>query len=135
MALALRTVALVSASPALSSILVAELASQRHLRVRGFSGMLELVFYARIATVDLLVVDLDDGSFDCEMLDTCDLPPAAQVVGLTSTPTLTDGVDEVIAKPMSPRYLRERVSSLLGLSAWTSRASNVEQLFPPVSPR
>jgi hypothetical protein len=104
-----RTVALLAAKPALASILAATLASSPRLRVRSFDGMLGLLAYARIVEIDLVVADLDDGVFDPELMECSAVPTDVAVIGLTRRPAATEGVDEVIAKPMSPRYLLERV--------------------------
>ncbi len=113
MAGSLRTVALICGNPALASILSAALAADRTLRVRSFETVIALAFYARIAPVELIVADLDDGSFDPELLETCDLAAGTPVIGIASQVAATEAVDELIAKPMSPRYLLERVLSRL----------------------
>jgi CheY-like chemotaxis protein len=116
-----------AANPALTSILAAMLAEARALRVRQFESQHALTTYMRIAPVDLLVADFDCDNAPADrlartlrqdgMLARHDfqvvalaraLPAGAREVAMAS------GIDEVIVKPMSPRYLLERVLSRLG---------------------
>lgn len=111
-----------AANPALSSILAAVLASDRDLRVRAFSAPEDLRTYMRVVPVDLVVAD-----FDCEPAPADALALILRsdgelaerkfrLIALTRAINLSTrhaavsaGIDEVIVKPMSPRYLLERV--------------------------
>ena len=121
-----KTVAVLVANPALSSILTMVLASVPSFRVRPFESELALTIYMRLAPVDLVVTDFDAENARADLV-TRDLRddsgienPAFQVIALASsvTPETKDlcikaGIDEVIVKPMSPKYLLERVQSRL----------------------
>ena len=54
-----KVVAIISAKPALSSLLAMVVAGDSHLRVRQFDSEIELIAYMRIAPVDMLVCDFD----------------------------------------------------------------------------
>jgi DNA-binding response OmpR family regulator len=121
-----RVVAIIAANPALSSILGMMLAADPKFRVRQFESAKAIETYMRIAPVDLVVAD-----FDCEeapadtlarQLKTDEFSTGRpfQVIALAhkATPAiklaaLRAGISEVIVKPMSPRYLLERVRSRL----------------------
>lgn len=122
-----RTVAVLVGNPALSSILSMTLAGAPSLKVRPFESELALSVYLRIAPIDLLVLDLDsksvpparvladlraDSGLDARDFDVIALASAA-IPGLSARRTGA-GIDEVIVKPMSPRYLLERVEARLG---------------------
>lgn len=118
MSTVLKTVALLVANPALSSILSTTLAGSPSLRVRPFETATALKTYLRLAPADLVVLDLDDAQTlarelrDDRSIELRDL----QIVALTSSispDSRADAIDEIIAKPMSPRYLVERVLSRL----------------------
>lgn len=122
----IRVVAVLAANPALTAILSATLAAMPGLRVRSFDTRSELEAYMGIAPVDLLVCD-----FDCETAPAGDLAPALrressparrdlQIIALTRTVSphvkavaAMHGIDEIVAKPMSPKYLLERVVARL----------------------
>lgn len=122
----IKVVAVLAANPALSSILTMVLAGCPSLRVRLFESRAALVTYMRLAPVDVLVTD-----FDCEDAPADEVALALRsderllrrdfaVIALTRTVTdatrraaVSAGIDEVIVKPMSPRYLLERVLSRL----------------------
>jgi two-component system, OmpR family, phosphate regulon response regulator PhoB len=149
MAAPLKTVALLIANPALSSILSSTLAGSPSLRVRPFESMVALKTYMRLAPADLVVLDLDDAQASAEdirqdrSIESRDL----QIIALTSTlaaPSQPLAIDEIIAKPMSPRYLVERVLARIakprrverrvrGLMKrdWSSFGDNVVPLFRP----
>ena len=59
MAQPLKTVSVLIANPALSSILATTLAAAPSLRVRQFESELALRSYLRLATADVLVTDFD----------------------------------------------------------------------------
>jgi DNA-binding response OmpR family regulator len=122
----MRVVAVFAANPALTAILAATLAAMPGLRVRSFDTRAELEAYMRLAPVDLLVCD-----FDCEAAPAGDLARALrrdssparrdlQIVALTrkvsphvKAVAALHGIDEIVAKPMSPKYLLERVVARL----------------------
>ncbi|MDB5507392.1 MAG: hypothetical protein JWR75_2030 [Devosia sp.] len=121
-----RTVVVIAANPALSSILAAMLATDPALRVRQFETLDAVRTYLYLAAVDLIVAD-----FDCEEAPAAELTLALrgnpqldhrqfEVIALahaikpaTKLEALRAGIAEVIVKPMSPRYLRERVQARL----------------------
>ncbi|MDB5561503.1 MAG: hypothetical protein JWN11_921 [Hyphomicrobiales bacterium] len=124
----LKVVAVLAANPALSSILTAVLAGSPDLRVREFSTLTALNTYMRLTAVDLVVADFDCQDAPADKVsstlraDAQVVSPAFQLLALarTVTPGTRDaaigaGIDEVIVKPMSPRYLLERVVSRLKL--------------------
>ena len=124
-----KVVAILAASPALSSILAAVLAAVPTLRVRQFESAKALTTYMQLAPVDLLVCDFDSETAPAgplaETLRRGLLTrPGFQVIALASEVTedvrqasIGGGIDEVIIKPMSPKYLLERVTSRLKGSA------------------
>lgn len=137
MTAALKTIAILVANPALSSILQMVLASSRHLRVREFESELGLFTYMRIAPVNLIVLDFDNAAARADLVTRtlrCDLQRRSfQVIALAGTLNADTanlakaaGIDEVIAKPMSPRYLLERV---------LDRVSKAPVAEPPVAAR
>ncbi|HZY68167.1 MAG TPA: hypothetical protein VFE52_06245, partial [Devosia sp.] len=117
MAPALKTVAILVANPALSSILTMTLAGAPSLGVRQFDTELALRSYLGLAPVDLLVADFDSLPARADRLATRlradgSVPPQLQILALASAITTdvraasdTGRIDEVILKPMSPRYL------------------------------
>ena len=121
-----RVVAVLVASPALGSILASVLAESRALRVRSFESKAALLAYLGLASVDLLVVDFDSEDSpagDVSLALSGAMPESARrcdVIALSSTASpgmkrlaTAAGIDEVIVKPMSPRYLLERVLARL----------------------
>lgn len=121
-----KTIAVLVANPALGSILTMVLASVPSFRVRPFESELALSVYMRIAPVDLVVTDFDATSARADRVardlrdDDAVANPAFQIIALASSVTpetkaisVEAGIDEVIVKPMSPRYLLERVQSRL----------------------
>jgi two-component system, OmpR family, phosphate regulon response regulator PhoB len=122
----LKTVAVIAATPALSSILTMVLAADARLRVRQFDSDLALLAYMRLAPVDVLVCDFDrEGRPAYEMVEAIRLDNSitsreVQVIALTRTITppmrhqsISAGIDEVLIKPMSPRHLLQRVQARL----------------------
>ena len=130
MAEPVRTIAVLVANPALSSILSMVLASVPSFRVRPFESKLALVTYMRLAPVDVVVTDFDSAAARADRV-TRDLRADAaipyrdyQVIALASAVSpetkqlcIASGIDEVIVKPMSPKYLLERVQSRLARRA------------------
>lgn len=123
MAEALRTVAILAAQPALNALLGMVLAGAPNLRVRSFESELTLQVYMRIAPVDLVVIDCDD--IDVEALsllraDDSVESPGFHAIALSAKPSRElkrrcdmAEVAETVVKPMSPRYLLERVQARL----------------------
>ncbi|WP_374624212.1 hypothetical protein [Devosia sp.] len=125
-----RTIAILVANPALSSILSMVVASAPNHRVRPFESELALQIYMRLAPVDLVVTDFDAENARADLV-TRDLRadpgierPDFQVIALASSVTpetknlcIAAGIDEVIVKPMSPKYLLERITARLARRA------------------
>lgn len=121
-----KTVVVLAANPALTSILTAMLAAHAGLRVRAFDSAIALRAYMRLARVDLLVADFDcaaapaPGLADALVGDPLLGTQSYQIIALANDITDTvrraavaSGIDEVMAKPMSPKYLLERVLARL----------------------
>ncbi|WP_375449595.1 two-component system response regulator [uncultured Devosia sp.] len=121
-----KTVAVIAATPALSSILSMVLAGDVRLRVRQFDSDMALLAYMRLAPVDVLVCDFDrEGRPAYEMVEAIRMDNRiesreVQVIALTRTITppmrhqsISAGIDEVLVKPMSPRHLLQRVQARL----------------------
>ncbi len=131
MAAPLKTVAVLVANPALSSILSMTLASAPSLRVRAFETELALTAYLQLAPADLLVADFDSaaspaGQLAARLRADPSIPKGLQIIALASavTPEMragaqASGIDEILMKPMSPRTLVERVLARL------ARARNI----------
>jgi DNA-binding response OmpR family regulator len=145
-----KTIAVLVANPALSSILTMVLASVPSFRVRPFDSELALTIYMRLAPVDLVVTDFDAENARADLV-TRDLRdddgienPAFQVIALASSVTpetknlcIKAGIDEVIVKPMSPKYLLERVQARLRqrVTAQQSIHQTLRRLTPkPAAP-
>ena len=122
----IKTVAVIAATPALSSLLTMVLAGDSRLRVRQFDSDVALLAYMRLAPVDVLVCDFDrEGRPAYEMVEAIRLDNSietqdVQVIALTRTITppmrhqsISAGIDEVLVKPMSPRHLLQRVQARL----------------------
>ncbi|HHY50064.1 MAG TPA: hypothetical protein GYA10_09995 [Alphaproteobacteria bacterium] len=150
-----KIVAVLVSNPALSSILSMVLASVPTLRVRPFESQLALTTYMRLAPVDLIVSDFDNETAPADKVarelrsDRALERRSFQVIALASTVTaetkrasISAGIDEIIVKPMSPKYLLERVLARLQrpghvaplsgpplAAAIPPRASNVIPLF------
>lgn len=124
----LKTVAILTRGEALSAVLQMVLSVHQHLRVRVFVDSDALADFMRVTPIDLLICELSDG-----VSGTTHLVPminarvmnahAFQTIALatdsdTPTKAVCDriGIDEVIFKPMSPRYLEERVLARLGMT-------------------
>ena len=123
MAETLRTVAILAAQPALNALLGMVLAGAPNLRVRTFESELTLQVYMRIARVDLVVVDCDD--IDVEALSLLRADDGVETPGFRAIALSGElsrelkqrcdaaEVSEIVVKPMSPRYLLERVQARL----------------------
>jgi DNA-binding response OmpR family regulator len=119
----LTTVAILAAQPALNALLGMVLAGAPNLRVRTFESELTLQVYMRIARVDLVVVDCDD--IDVEALTLLRDDESIETPGFRAIALSTElsrelkhrcdaaEVAEIVIKPMSPRYLLERVQARL----------------------
>lgn len=151
MAQPLKTVAVLIANPALSSILATTLAAAPPLRVRQFESELALRSYLRLAPADVLVTDFDSDAEAVAMRLRADnnIARRLQIIALAGamSPERRDaaklaGIDEIILKPMSPRYLLERVLARLRRAGapelrrvarsrdWSAFGDNVVPLFP-----
>ena len=118
MTVVLKTVALLVANPALSSILSSTLAGSPSLRVRPFESLIALKTYMRLAPADIVVLDLDDAEASADELrqDRSIASRDLQIIALVSAlprDMQPGALDEIIVKPMSPRYLVERVLARL----------------------
>lgn len=126
MAYSAKVVAVLVSTPALSSILSVVLASVPTLRVRPFDSQIALTTYMRLAPVDLIVSDFDSENAPADRLardlhrDATLEQPDFQMIALASSVTaetkvasIHAGIDEIIVKPMSPKYLLERVLARL----------------------
>lgn len=153
MSVPLRTVAILVANPALSSILGMVLASTPSLRVRSFESLLALSTYMRLAPVDLIIADLDGNGTGADLVaqalrsdqrvESAEfqiIALASAVTGDTRAKAGRAGIDEVVVKPMSPRYLLERVLArlrrspvrpMVHRSARPPTPDNVVPLFGP----
>ena len=121
----LKTVAILVANPALSSILSMTLAGAPSLRVRPFDTELALRSYLQIAPADLVVADFDSLPARADRLAErlradSTIPGRLLIIALASAlstdlraASIHAGIDEIIMKPMSPRYLVERVLARL----------------------
>ena len=151
----LKTVAVLVANPALSSILSTTLAAAPGLRVRPFETEEALRAYLKLAPADLVVADFDSPSVRADRLAArlrtdIAISLKLQIIALASelTPevksaTRDAGIDEVILKPMSPRYLVERVLARLAQTErlparrglhrrdWSAFGDNIVPLFRP----
>jgi two-component system phosphate regulon response regulator PhoB len=119
----LKTVAILAAQPALNALLGMVLAGAPNLRVRTFESELTLQVYMRIARVDLVVVDCDD--IDVAALKLLRADDGVETPGFRAIALSTElsrdlkqrcdaaQVSEIVVKPMSPRYLLERVQARL----------------------
>jgi two-component system, OmpR family, phosphate regulon response regulator PhoB len=130
-----KTVAVLTENAALSSILCMILADSGRMRVRQFSSPVALQAYMRIAPVHVAVCDFDLGETSCDVLaasirtDRAIVCRDVQIVALTrrldrdrQRAIIRSGIDEVIIKPMSPRYVLERVLARLGQNVFYVRA-------------
>ncbi|MEO6012233.1 MAG: hypothetical protein ABIQ30_01425, partial [Devosia sp.] len=107
----LKTVAVLVANPALSSILAVTLAGSPSLRVRPFETQLALKTYLRLAHADLVVTDFDSALARADLLaedlrhDPRIESRRLQIIALASALTadtkaasIHAGIDEIIMK-------------------------------------
>lgn len=152
----MKTVAVLVANPALSSILSMTLAGATSLRVRPFDTQLALTTYLHLAPADLVIADFDSVPARADRLaedlrhDRAIASPDLQIIALASVlsaetkmASIHAGIDEIIMKPMSPKYLVERVLARLAKKTaaairartsirrkdWSSFGDNVVPLF------
>lgn len=120
------TIAVLSSSPALASVLGATLRRGHRWRVREFNDSRALNDYMRIAPLAVLVAD-----YDLERTDAAEVALAirgdaalasrhVQIIAMSRTvdpemrrKCVQAGIDEMIIKPMSPVYLEERIAARL----------------------
>jgi len=138
----LRTVAILAAQPALNALLSMVLAGAPNLRVRTFESELTLQVYMRIARVDLVVIDCDD--IEVEAVSLLRADDGIETPGFRAIALRTElsrelkqrcdaaGIAEIVVKPMSPRYLLERVQARLreGTAAVRPKRPVQRQLVP-----
>lgn len=153
MAQPLKTVAILVANPALSSILSMTLAAAPSLRVRPFGTEAALRSYLQVTSADLVVADFDSVPARADQLAErlrADgiISERIPVIALASAVTpdvraaaLNSDIDEIIVKPMSPRYLVERVMARLARTRpggrrrglhrpdWSTFGDNIVPLF------
>jgi two-component system phosphate regulon response regulator PhoB len=123
---ALKIIAVLAANPALSSILTMVLAGDNRLRVRQFDSLAALATYMSLTPIDIVVCDFDCKAAPAEEVAVTLRGDAGlarrdfQIIALTQAVTprtryasVSAGIDEVIVKPMSPKYLHERVVARL----------------------
>lgn len=121
----LKTVAILTRGEALSAILQMVLSAHQSLRVRVFSNSDALADFMRLTPIDLLICEFGgaDGAghlvpmINARVINSTDVQTIVLATD-SDTPTKNmcerAGIDEVIFKPMSPRYLEERVLARLG---------------------
>lgn len=122
------TIAVLSDSPALASVVGAMLRRRQGWRVREFGEAAALTAYLHIAIVKVLICDHDrDAEGAAETMarlraDDAIVARDFQIIALSRAikddmrrRLVAAGVDEVIAKPMSPAYLEQRIGARLAL--------------------
>lgn len=123
-----KVAAVLTANAALSSILTMMLRECPDLRVRQFGTAGALLAYARIAPIDALVCDFTLPGVSLTALvrnlrrGTHSQARQVKVIALTrhidravQSVVAEAGIDEVVIKPMSPAYIKERVLARLGI--------------------
>jgi PleD family two-component response regulator len=136
------------------------LAGAPSLRVRPFETQVALMTYLHLAPADLVVADFDSSVARADHLaedlrrdknvhsrDIQVIALASELTPETKAASIHAGIDEVILKPMSPKYLVERVLARLSKRAerrllerrneratlrrmdWSGRGDNVVSLF------
>jgi two-component system phosphate regulon response regulator PhoB len=122
----IKIVAVLAANPALSSILTMVLSADSRLHVHEFESLSALSSHMGRMPVDLVVCDFDSETAPADLVamalrsDENLVQRDFHIIALTRTistetrpASLRAGIDEVIVKPMSPRYLHERILSRL----------------------
>jgi PleD family two-component response regulator len=123
------------------------LAGAPSLRVRPFDSQLALTTYLRLAPVDLIVADFDSEAARADRLaeqlhadsklERQDFQMIALASSLdieTKAASMHAGIDEIIMKPMSPKYLVERVLARLARRMPSVRAVRPAESRQPVRP-
>ena len=117
-------VAILTSSPALSSIIAMVLDCEEFLNVQNFEHMSELQCHMRIAPVDLIICDYRINNRTAPQLKIAlqQDNPHRQFETIMLTDYVSGdikqackfaAIDEVIIKPMSPLFLRDRVLARL----------------------
>ncbi|MCF4097900.1 response regulator [Maritalea mediterranea] len=157
-----KVVGILTQNSALSSILSMVLRDISGLRLREFSSAAHLLRYADIAPLDLLILDyqLADRTAP-DVLNSLRKNPNIEIEALQTITMIKNidrelqasvvnaGIDEIIVKPMSPAYIKERVSARLGANGqfvriptsaassrdWRDEASDNENRPTPIDER
>ena len=131
-------VAILTASPALGSILAMVLDCEEHLVVHGFSRPSGLKQHMRIVPIDLIVCDFEiSGSSAARLaVELRAANPnrqfemialARDISGHTRQACKFAAIDEVIIKPMSPLFVRDRVLARLEKSRKKAEKGKIER--------
>lgn len=147
-----KVVAIIAASPALSSLLGMVVGGDSQLKVRLFENELELIAYMRLAPIDMLVCDFDREERPAhELVESIRLngdllSQDVPVIALTRRITppmrhqaISAGIDEVIIKPMSPRHLLSRIQmrlrsrSVVGVLGGYRGPERRDRIFAPIA--
>ena len=133
----LKVVGIIAQNRALSSILSMMLRDCEDVRIRVFESQIALRAYLRIAPIHLLICDYHISGLSCPALIAalkCNPQMHTenmQVIALTQgidrqmqKEIGTAGIDEIIVKPMSPAYIRERAEARLALPSKYKRVPN-----------
>ncbi|MGJ8526937.1 response regulator [Maritalea sp.] len=124
----LKVIGIIAQNRALSSILSMVLRDCEDVRIRVFESQAALKSYLRIAPIHLLICDYQLANLSCPVLIAalkCNPQMHTenmQVIALTQgidrkmqKAIGAAGIDEIIVKPMSPAYIRERADARLML--------------------
>lgn len=120
------TIAVLSCKPAFASVLATTLRHCNTWRVRQFSTGHELMAYMHFAPVAVVVADYDLGEAvitdlaaeirhgaEIASLDVQIIALADKIRARMRDRCIRSGIDEIIAKPMSPLYLEQRIRARL----------------------
>lgn len=144
MVLKKKFVAIITSSPALSSIISMVLDCEEHLHVLTFNRADSLKCHSRIAPVDLIIADYQIGLTHAPQL-AVDLRQANpnrhfQFIVLADFMDQSSkqacqfaAIDEVIAKPMSPLFVRDRVLAQLDKAQDIPAFKRADHVPPPIS--
>lgn len=123
-----KTIAIMTGNSALSALLEMVLSAHQHLQVRVFNDVISLTAFMRITPVDIVVGAFGPGpegasSVIAHLREHADTFTQSSFQSIALSDAIDEnmkalcakvGIDEIIAKPMSPRYLEERVLARLG---------------------
>jgi len=134
-------VAILTSSPALGSILSMVLDCEEHLIVQNFSRATNLKQHMRIIPFDLIVCDFDIGNSSAAKLAidlrATDFRRDFKMIALAETMSAQTrqackfaAIDEVIIKPMSPIFVRDRVLARLQSAEQSKKLARIK---PPVA--